>query len=219
MELSLELRALLFVLFWIAILTVLYLQLKYFRVRSEERIDAKLEREELYNSMVTARAVCGSLRNQGYDVDAAEADVERALMAYERRDHGGAAELLSMARTRMMEARQGAEEDPFPAARSAGPVGQGPPRPKTSETEIQARFLIARTRSYEPDEEAAALLDDAEQALAAGEEERGLSLAFQACRASEGCAEEAEEEGLCPDCGAEVPEEYSFCGACGKKVR
>ncbi len=219
MDLSLEIRALLFILFWIVILTVLYLQLKYFRDRSDERIDAKLEREDLYNSMMTARAVCGSLRNQGYDVDEAETDVQRAIVAYEKRDHGGAAELMSKARERMMAARQSVEEEPFPVTRPVGSSDHEILRPKVSETAIQARFLIGRTRSSNTDDEVEALLSEAELALDAGEGQRGLSLAHRACRASEACPEEREDDGLCPDCGLDVPDEYSFCGACGKKVR
>lgn len=224
MEISLGIRAGLFVLFAAAFLIGLYLQLKHFQRSRDEQIDARLEKEELYNSIVTSRAIADSLRNQGCDVADSEYLAEMALLAYEKRDYARASEMVKKAREQMFQARNAKEESPFSVRMDASDADEPViPRAKVSEKVMQTRFLITRAKAVggEGVEENVAA---AESALERGDEDEALAWANRARRAAEGAEEPVEDEGVddlttCPECGGEVPPEYRFCGTCGHKVR
>ena len=96
MELSTGIRGLLLGLFLTVVLVIIYLQMRTMKDRGK-RIEAKVERDDLYNSIITARAVTNSLRTQGREVSGAESIVHRAEMAYQARDDARCRKLIGEA--------------------------------------------------------------------------------------------------------------------------
>ncbi len=211
-----------FILFTVIVLVGVYYQLKYFQRNRDERIDAKLERDDMYNSIVTAQAIADSLKNQGYEVGESEVSLEMAMLAFERGDDFKVRQLVDCARKQMFKAKDPGEESPFSFMNdNAVAMDDSIPRPKISESVIQARFMmnLATAKGGDGVDE---LVADAERALEEGDEDAALALANRARRAAEGLppiAEDGRDEGLCPECDRDVPSEYVFCGSCGSKVR
>ncbi len=223
MELSLGIRVVLFVLFAIVVLVGIYLQLKYFQKNRDDRIDAKLERDDLYNSIVTAQAIADSLKNQGYDVGDSELTLEMAMLSFEQRNDLKTRQLVDNARKQMFVAKNPVEEAPFSIRDGVAPKRDDEiPRPKISESVIQAQFMMNVAISKGGDG-VSELVAEAAKALDNGDEDSALTLANRARRMSEGLPPVPEDDdvddGLCPECGGDVPPEYVFCGSCGYKVR
>lgn len=210
-----------FILFTAVVLVGMYLQLRYFQKNRDARIDAKLERDDLYNSIVTAQAIADSLKNQGYDVGDSELTLEMAMLSFEQRDDLKSRQLVGNARKQMFNAKNPVDESPFTIRNGIVPdMGDELPRPKISETVIQARFMM-NVATAKGGDGVAELVAEAERALDDGDEESALSLANRARKLAEGIepVQEEKDDGLCPECGREVPPEYVFCGSCGFKVR
>ncbi len=222
MELSLGLRVALFVLFAVVVLVGIYLQLKYFQKNRDDRIDAKLVRDDLYNSIVTAQAIADSLKNQGYDVGDSELTLEMAMLSFDQRNDLKTKQLVDNARKQMFIAKNPVDESPFSIRNDVVPeMDDRISRSKISESVIQARFMM-NVASSKGGDGVAELVAEAGQALDDGDEESALALANRARRISEGLAQIPlgdSDDGLCSECGGDVPAEYVFCGSCGYKVR
>ncbi|HIJ00201.1 MAG TPA: hypothetical protein HA366_01560 [Candidatus Methanomethylophilaceae archaeon] len=191
MYLSLETRAALFIVFATSVVLILYLQLKYFRNWGSKRIDAKLERDDLYNSIVTIKAVTQSLLSRGCDIGKAEELADMAVIAFDRRDNILARELLDRAKNEINNSSKDMEENPFRVGKVASDPGL--PRPNESEISIQTRFLISRALSISDDENILSMSKQAQTALANGEEEMALSLAYRCNKSAEILASNQDE--------------------------
>lgn len=194
MELTLEVRVILFAILAAFIVLALYYELRVLSGKRDERRDARASHEELYNFVATAEAIANALSNQGYAVVEAETLAMRAMMAFEARDPVKARSLATQARCMLSEARshgpvrpvkdeEEEESEPFGPLESI--CDERESRPLPNDNSLPSHFLITQVRnaleSWEGDRsEVQELLKQAEAAAADGDCDLALSLANKA---------------------------------------
>ena len=98
MELDPNLRAVILIAILVGLGLVIYFELRYMKRRRAPKIDAKLVKDEAYNSLVTTRAVARVLDEKGRDTSKAEQFLFQAENAYSRREYARTKELADEAK-------------------------------------------------------------------------------------------------------------------------
>lgn len=190
---------------------VLYLELRYMKKKLRSRIDARIMKDDAYNSLVTTRAVVKILKERGGNVSSAEIFLLKAEGAYERGEYTLCKELVEKAKSSLEEVRlqdRAIEGSVVPAEmedveRSAEETKKEQAEQKEHEelmtlyekekklpeNYLQSKFMIARVRStIEPlsttmdVSEARHLLGQAEISFRAGEYTEAFKFACRAKR-------------------------------------
>ncbi|HUL39558.1 MAG TPA: zinc-ribbon domain-containing protein [Methanomassiliicoccales archaeon] len=89
---------------------VMYFELKFVKRKRLERAEAKIRTDEIYNQIVTARAVSGAIKGQGKNTKEADMAILQADTAYSRGSYTEASAAVEQAKELLREARK--EPDP-----------------------------------------------------------------------------------------------------------
>jgi hypothetical protein len=231
MELSIEMRGLLLGIFLTVILVIIYLQMRTIKDRGK-RIEAKVQRDDLYNSIMTVRAVSNSLRNQGRDVSGAESIVHRAEMAYQARNDARCRKLVCEARATLEKAKDAPVEVIVPMTvavkEKAGAeefMTLNQESMKLPQNYLQAKFVMGMVEKElegcerSKVDKVSGLLEEARDAFAAEDYDSSLrhsNCALKVLREDGPIAKVT--NAVCLSCGKEVKDGEKYCRQCGRSM-
>ena len=229
MDLSVEMRGLLLGVFLAVVLLRVYLQMRTMKDRGS-KIETKVERDDLYNSLVTVKAVSISLRNQRRDTSEADSLISRAEIAYQARNVGKCRVLVAESR-RVLERSRTApltENDVIDLPKGGEEEVTTPHQESMSmpENYLQAKFMMGMAKgdiekhpSGKNVNDAKRIISEAEECFEAEDYDASLILINQAVKAlnsEESVVTEAVTQ-KCPSCGRETKQGDEFCRYCGKR--
>jgi hypothetical protein len=111
MELDPLLTAIALVAIAIGLGLVIYFELRFMRRRRASKIDARMIKDEAYNSMITARAVARVLDEQGKETTKAEQIIFQAENAYSRGEYARTKELAEEAKKELEVSKDRSPDD------------------------------------------------------------------------------------------------------------
>jgi hypothetical protein len=222
---------------------VIFFELRFMRSRNKDHIQRVIDRDEVYNSLMTTKAIASSLRQRGRDTKEADQILSMAEDSYRRNNLSSVRVMTLKARDILMKAPASALESTPPAESVERAEPQAPEEEHKSVHEVkqlepnmlESRFLINSCRGrLEECSRSGKEIPEAEEHLCKAEkffEEKKYDEALREGLKTrkllgEGGIEATEPvivkvpkpELTCAKCSAKVANDDAFCRKCGAPI-